>query len=361
MNRLTDWIRRHPVVAFFLLTFAITWGLGFSYDAALKRNEIWAFPLAFVATCGPALAGILLTAICNTQPRQGKRRAFWIAFTVALLVSGTVFVANNTLINHAPLKPILVGFAFLLAVPVAFIIAFAWSRIPAVRSYLSSLVRIRGVWNWVLIALVLIPVLFLVSIFASSLLDRQPLNSHPFENTGLTLIGLIAVKFAYQFFFFNATGEEVGWRGFALPRLQTGLSPLVAILILTFFWAPWHFFLFQAQGSPVLTFRFWLEEYLALAPATVIIVWLYNRSRGSILVAGVAHASANTAFAFATNLDYPVYLWVTWIAALAIILAGRLWKKLPADHPAVFQPVESVASFESPALAGSVSGSQKME
>ncbi|MCK7461760.1 MAG: CPBP family glutamic-type intramembrane protease [Sphingobacterium sp.] len=53
--------------------------------------------------------------------------------------------------------------------------------------------------------------------------------------SGLTLIGLITVKFLYQFFFFNAAGEETGWRGFALPRLQAHTSPLIAALIIGFF------------------------------------------------------------------------------------------------------------------------------
>ncbi len=70
MNKITDWIKHHQIAAFFFITFAITWGLGFSYNAVYK-GQIPLFPLAFVATCGPALAGIIITAVSNTQPRQG--------------------------------------------------------------------------------------------------------------------------------------------------------------------------------------------------------------------------------------------------------------------------------------------------
>ena len=56
MNYLADWIRRHPITAFFAITFAITWGFGFSYPAVFKGEFLLA-PLAFLATCGPALAG----------------------------------------------------------------------------------------------------------------------------------------------------------------------------------------------------------------------------------------------------------------------------------------------------------------
>ena len=77
----------------------------------------------------------------------------------------------------------------------------------------------------------------------SSLPGRQSISGLRFPESDLTLIGLVAVKFLYQIFFFNATGEEVGWRGFALPRLQARTSPLIAALIIALFWAPWHFFL----------------------------------------------------------------------------------------------------------------------
>lgn len=83
MNYLVDRIKRHQIAAFFIITFTITWGLGFSYDAAINKEMVLLFPLAIIATCGPALAGIIISAICNTQPRKGTRRTYWTAFLVA--------------------------------------------------------------------------------------------------------------------------------------------------------------------------------------------------------------------------------------------------------------------------------------
>jgi membrane protease YdiL (CAAX protease family) len=340
MNKLTGWIKCHQIIPFFILAFAITWGLGFSYEAVYKGQYLLA-PLVFVATCGPALAGVIISAVCNTQPKQGKRRAFWIAFFVALVVSALVFTAHTTFINRAPLSPMLIVFTLVSVIPVAFVISQAFSRIPAVKSYLSSLVRIRGVWDWALLALILIPGLILLSIAISRLLHLPPPSGLQLPESGLTLIGLITIKFLYQFFFFNATGEEAGWRGFALPRLQARTSPLVAALILALFWAPWHFFLWQAEGKPVLTWQYWLEQYVILLPATFIIVWLYNRSQGSILVAGIAHAAANTAFAIMPNSDWRALTIINFITALVLILVDHMWKKLPSDHPAVYQMPES--------------------
>jgi len=217
------------------------------------------------------------------------------------------------------------------------VISLAYSRIPAVKRYLSSLVRLRGVWGWSFLAMVLFPALILLSMLIASLLGRQPIAAHRFLDMDPALIGLVAIRFFYQLFFFNATGEETGWRGFALPRLQARTSPLIASLVLAFFWVPWHFFLWQAEGKPVVTPQYWFGQYAIHIPATFIIVWLFNRARGSILVAGVVHAAANTATAFSPSLDLPVFNWTAAVAALVMILVDRMWKKLPSDHPAVYR------------------------
>jgi membrane protease YdiL (CAAX protease family) len=336
MHKITDWIKRHQVAAFFIITFAITWGLGFSYAAVMKRGQFLLLPVFFLATCGPALAGIMITAITNTEPKQGTRKAFWIALFVAWIVSALVFLANSTFLNRIPFSPKLVGLALVSVLPVAFVIGMAYSRIPAVRNYLASLIRLRGVWGWSALALVLTPALFLLSVPISSSLGRQPMTAYQFPNTGLALIGLIALKFVYQLFFFNATGEEVGWRGFALPRLQAGTSPLIAALILAFFWASWHFFLWRAQGHALSAWQFWIEQYLIHILFSFFIVWIYNRARGSILVAGITHAAANTALGFFPRVDFPIVCAIMATVVFVLIMADRMWIKLPPHHPAVY-------------------------
>jgi membrane protease YdiL (CAAX protease family) len=343
MTKLTGWIKRHQITAFFIITFAITWGLGFSYAGFLKQGQFLLVPLVTIATCGPALAGIMISAVSNTRPKQGTRKAFWIAFFVAWGVSALVFLAHNTFFNITPFSLAVVVFTLVAVVPVAFVIGSAYSRIPTVKDYLSSLVRLRGVWGWSFLGLVLIPTLILLSVPVSNILGREPTSVHQFPDTGLVLIGLVAVKFLYQLFFFNATGEETGWRGFALPRLQARTSPLVAALVLAFFWVPWHFFLWQAEGNPVLTLQYWIDMYIVTVPLSLLIVWIYNRSKGSILVAGITHAASNTAVAFIPPPDLQGLSLTLSVAALVMILVDRMWKKLPPDHPAVYRSPQHAA------------------
>jgi CAAX protease family protein len=89
-------------------------------------------------------------------------------------------------------------------------------------------------------------------------------------------------------------GEESGWRGYALPKLQANMSALSATLIVTLFWVLWHlprFFYFDGfldQGFSALPL-FALQQLLL----AVLLTWLYNSGRGSIMAAALFHSGFN--------------------------------------------------------------------
>ncbi len=93
---------------------------------------------------------------------------------------------------------------------------------------------------------------------------------------------------------FYGWGEETGWRGFALPRLQKGRTAWSATVILSVFWAIWHLPLFgfamkMNMGEAV-------GWYISILLGAVIFTWLYNSGRGSILIAAVFHGTADIVF-----------------------------------------------------------------
>ena len=347
-DSMKEWVKDHQLVSFFILTFLITWGLGFSYSAVMKQRQFLMVPLVFIATCGPALAGIIIKVISGTrQKSEGSRLKTWIVFFVTLIVSLIVCLANLVFISNIPLSPILIGIFIVSVIPVAFIINLVYTRFPVIRNFQIILARLRDIKWWILLAFILIPVLCLISFSISHLLGRSPNPlTVALPATGFALIGWIALKFLYQFFFFNGTGEEVGWRGFALPRLQLHISPLIAALLLALIWVPWHVFLWQAEGKAIDTFAFWQMSYLIHIPSSVIICWIFNRSRGSILIAGITHAAANTVMAIFGGFDITVLTIMFYSFAAVIVFADRMWRKLPVDHPGVYNDVIHSVSTE---------------
>jgi membrane protease YdiL (CAAX protease family) len=107
-------------------------------------------------------------------------------------------------------------------------------------------------------------------------------------------VPLLAAVITLSFHIFpgSALGEEIGWRGYALPRLQAGRSALSASLILGVIWAFYHlplFFTGQAFRSPSILVPFVISG-IALS---VILTWVYNGTGGSLLLVVLLHATAN--------------------------------------------------------------------
>jgi membrane protease YdiL (CAAX protease family) len=223
----------------------------------------------------------------------------------------------------------------------AFVVSSAFSRTSGIREYLEPLVKPRGHVIWYLAAVLAIPSLLIVSIGITKLLGAElPPPRMGSENGGAGLLGLVFFSAANRFFFANACGEEPGWRGFALPRLQALHSPLIANLILAFFWALWHLPLPQAEGlaNP----ESFLAYYVGTFTHCIIIAWLFNRTGGSILVAGLLHVSSNVSRLFIP--ETAVFQVARPAFCLLLIVIYRMWKKLPADSPAVYGPQSSTVN-----------------
>jgi membrane protease YdiL (CAAX protease family) len=84
-------------------------------------------------------------------------------------------------------------------------------------------------------------------------------------------------------------GEETGWRGFALPRLQKGRSALSATVILWIAWAFWHLPLFF-YSYPISVLPGFLIGLLA---GSITFTWLFNSTRGSVLMTALWHGAFN--------------------------------------------------------------------
>lgn len=160
--------------------------------------------------------------------------------------------------------------------------------------------QMRTGWQWYLFILVAIPALFLLGILV------QPgtlLSFQGFPNGSLVAYLIYyLINFVIIFFAGGPLAEEPGWRGFALPRMQERNGSLGGALLLGLIWAFWHLpdFLTRAQGGGPGTgwgsFFTNLPIFVLLVVAlSVVMAWVYNRTRGSLFIAILLHASINTA------------------------------------------------------------------
>lgn len=102
--------------------------------------------------------------------------------------------------------------------------------------------------------------------------------------------------FIYNLFFFGY-GEELGWRGFALPVLQSRWSALWSSIVLTFFWALWHWPLFLYRpGYLQMDAMGAIGWLMSLLTGSVLLTWLFNSSGGSLLVCAIFHSTIDLAF-----------------------------------------------------------------
>jgi uncharacterized protein len=99
------------------------------------------------------------------------------------------------------------------------------------------------------------------------------------------------------------TCEEIGWRGFALPHLQKRYNALISTLIVGTLWALWHLPLFFLVGNPMSEYPFlW---FIIIVTNAFIYTWIYNSTKGSILLVALFHGSLNIVGAFITGV-FPI-------------------------------------------------------
>jgi membrane protease YdiL (CAAX protease family) len=150
-------------------------------------------------------------------------------------------------------------------------------------SGVPALLRPLKVWRvglrWYLAALGLPGGIFIVAAAAyNSCGHKEPLLYPPND------AAFVAALFVF------AIGEEIGWRGYALPRLRASVGPLAASGIIGVFWTAWHIPMLALQGvSPIL--------YAAFVPlmvgGSVVFTWIYERTGGSLLLAVLTHAGVH--------------------------------------------------------------------
>lgn len=335
-----EFIRNNQLKSYFILTFLITWTI-FTIP--------FFFPINDPATCilfmaiggtGPAFAAIILSGVLKPGKVETNAGKQWAVFLIAALITAALIIVYLQ-INLASISLPLLILVIINAVIAAFIISGGLSGREGIQELLGRLYVWKVGWKCYVMALVLIPAIMFVSMIVCSVNSGISLSEiAPRLSFGAASSVIITV--GYVTLVRGPLREEIGWRGFALPRLQYLYSPLVGTLLLGIIWTIWHLPL-HLNGIYEGGMDGFIERFYFNIGITFIITWIYNHSRGSLLMTTFLHTSLNST---ATVLFVPsliagpfnlVFEILVNSAAIVVIIADKMWRKLPEDHEAVYK------------------------
>ncbi len=162
----------------------------------------------------------------------------------------------------------------------------------AVRDLGARLVRWRVGWQWYLVV-ILGPAAFslvVAGVYVLLLGGSWEVAAPPTLRGEVPL--LLLPLFLMILTLTDGLGEELGWRGFALPRLLSCHNALVASLILGVLWALWHLPLVWTEEATMYQQPIWLF-LLDITAKSVLFTWVFLHTRGSVLLAMLLHGATN--------------------------------------------------------------------
>jgi len=264
----------------------------------------------------------------------------------ALIIFCVLTIALTFIVALLPLPRELapVVMVFIPAVMAILITALSQGR-SGLRSLLGKLMQWRISLKWVVIALALAFLMRLsISIIAFVLGQISAIQLRPGGPAPLVLLAVV--------FFVFAIPEELGWRGYALPKLLERHSPLAASLIIGVLWGSLHLALhlpgMMSADLPALPTLF------LLTGLSVLITWLYMHTGGNILLTSLFHGAQS--FFLIVNYGIPPVP-VAWLMAgvyvafalIVIIAAGPDLGMKPAlqtEHPASRPAAPSIEKYQ---------------
>jgi uncharacterized protein len=205
----------------------------------------------------------------------------------------------------------LYGTSFFAPTDVALVMILYQFGITGIRNLWCQLQRWRVYPAWYVIAIFLPTLLVLIAVKLNSLLAGTPTLFHwpqPSQSLATVIVPTL--------------GEELGWRGFALPRLQWRFSALRASLILGVIWGVWHLPIFFLLGASLKLFPLFV---LGVIAESVILTWIYNSTGNSLLIILLAHAGVDLGLRIISslptdNLSLPLLITLTFcLVAFSIV------------------------------------------
>jgi uncharacterized protein len=258
------------------------------------------------------------------QPRQMKKYSLFIFFILTFALTWSMWVpavwikAEGSASLLGPDSP--VGQLARWAPGIAAIILTA---IITRKKGVGELFRPLKAWRvnvgWYLFALLFQPVLFIVARWIDSLFGNTYEIISPLSSVDAPIAFVVPVVIITAIP--GAFMEELGWRGFALPRLQNKNNALFASIILGLIWGIWHIPSMMYFGGANAWNITW--AVLNFIPATLLFTWLFNNTKGSLLLVTLYHASVQYSNNFLGVIPTQTANYLLWLTVIFIlVIAG---------------------------------------
>ena len=220
---------------------------------------------------------------------SSKNISFIKFFVLTYILSWTIWIS---LILAAPqISEGVSNIVRLFGVLTPAISAIALTGYYAGRSGIRQLLSRLKIWRvngkWWIAAVFVYPVLLVAAGLFYNLLYPQSAVQLLEISVGGLIANLIFLTIA-------SLGEEIGWRGVALPSLQKKYLPLISSAILGLLWAAWHLPFWVLIGTlSQYGWAYFIMNFLFIVPTTFFITWVFNQTKGSLLLPVVFHLVFN--------------------------------------------------------------------
>jgi uncharacterized protein len=253
---------------------------------------------------------------------------FVIAFGLAWILMSLPIARNfGILSDEVPLDFLLIFGAWVPNIAAFIVIGFVIKQKNGIKTLLQGWTKWKMHPGWYLLAFS--PVLFgFITMGLFQVIHGYSPSAGLFNDPAIFLGLLVLITFT------GAMGEELGWRGFALPRLQTKMSAFRASILLGLIWALWHLPLwFAGMGFEEIPYGAYVLIGISFS---VLVTTACNNTNGSLLIATLFHLFLNVSVNMLEKEAYPLLASVFILAAASAIIAYgpeklAKEKKLPVD------------------------------
>ena len=237
---------------------------------------------------------------------------FIISFILAWILMGVVIGQNyGFLKGNLPIEPLLIVGAWSPNLAAIIILKISVRRKGATKALFWGWAKWRVKPIWYILTLSPIVVSF-ITIYLYNLLYRYYPSTGVLTNPFSFLFLLIMATLT------GATGEQLGWRGFALPWLQTKMNALFSSILLGFIWSLWHLPLWFA-GIGYETIPFGAYTLIGIS-FSIVVTWACNNTEGSMVIASLFHLFLNVSINLLNKEAYTIYAVVFFLASVFITI-----------------------------------------